>query len=73
MHPTSQNTLQALAKKLDNLINYTERLKQDNELFKQRERQWQLERNRLIEKNNLARSRVEAMIAHLKKLEKSIN
>ena len=67
----SQHTLQELAKKLDSLINYNEQLKQDNELYKQREHQWQLERNRLIEKNDLARNRVEAMIAHLKNLEKN--
>jgi cell division protein ZapB len=69
----SQNTLQELAKKLDALINYSEQLKQDNELFKQREHQWRLERNRLIEKNNLACNRVEEMIVHLKSLEKSTN
>jgi cell division protein ZapB len=71
--PMSQNTLQELAKKLDALINYSEQLKQDNELFKQREHQWQFERNRLIEKNNLACNRVEEMIVHLKSLEKSTN
>ena len=67
----SRNTLQELAKKLNDLIDYSEQLKKDNELFKQRERQWQLERNHLIEKNKLACSRVEAMIVHLKSLEKS--
>ena len=69
----SQNTLQELAEKLDSLISYSEQLKRDNELFKQREHQWQLERNRLIEKNNLARNRVESMIAHLRSLEENIN
>ena len=69
----SQHTLQQLAEKLDNLINYSERLKRDNELLKQREQQWQLERTQLIEKNNLACSRVEAMITHLKSLEENIN
>ena len=69
----SQHTLQQLAEKLDSLINYCERLKRDNELLKQRERQWQLERTQLIEKNNLACNRVEAMITHLKSLEENIN
>ena len=62
----SRNTLQDLARKLDALISYNEQLKRDNALFKQREHQWQVERNRLIENNNLARGRVEAMITHLK-------
>ena len=69
----SQNTLQELAEKLDSLISYSEQLKRDNELFKQREHQWRLERNRLIEKNNLACDRVESMIAHLRSLEENIN
>ena len=69
----SQNTLQELAEKLDSLISYSEQLKRDNELFKQREHQWRLERNRLIEKNNLACDRVESMIAHLRNLEENIN
>ncbi len=68
-----QHTLQQLAEKLDNLINYSERLKRDNELLKQQERQWQSERTQLIEKNNLACNRVEAMITHLKSLEENIN
>ena len=67
----SQHTLEDLAKKLDNLIHYSEQLKQDNALYKQREHQWQLERGRLIKKNNLARNRVEAMITHLKNLEEN--
>ena len=69
----SRHTLQQLAEKLDSLINYSQRLKRDNELLKQRERQWQLERAQLIEKNNLACNRVEAMITHLKSLEENIN
>ena len=69
----SRHTLQQLAEKLDSLINYSQRLKRDNELLKQRERQWQLERAQLIEKNNLACTRVEAMITHLKSLEENIN
>jgi cell division protein ZapB len=37
--------------------------------LKARESAWQQERVRLIEKNELARSRVEAMITHLKSLD----
>ena len=69
----SRNTLKALAKKLDALISYSEQLKKDNELFKQRECQWQLERSHLIEKNKLACNRVEATIVYLKNLEKNTN
>ena len=44
-------------------------LQQENAELKSRESAWQVERVRLIEKNELARSRVEAMITHLKSLD----
>lgn len=46
-----------------------QRLKQENADLKARESDWQRERQRLIEKNELARTRVEAMITHLKSLD----
>lgn len=64
----SDHTLQQLAHKLDQLILQHERLRQDNELLQQREQQWLDERARLIEKNRLARTRVETMIIQLKRL-----
>jgi len=69
----SQNTLESLSEKLDLLIEYCEQLKQDNQQLRQREQQWHQERNRLIEKNDLARTRVEAMITHLKGLQQSVS
>lgn len=65
----TQATLDQLAAKLDQLIRTCERLDQENKTLRQKEATWQLERRRLIEKNELARSRVEAMIARLKSLE----
>lgn len=60
------NTLEA---KLDELLRQCKRLQQENTELKQRESDWQRERVRLIEKNDLARTRVEAMITRLKSLE----
>jgi cell division protein ZapB len=65
----SDDLLLALETKLDRLILLCNRLQQENAELKARESQWQEERTRLIEKNELARSRVEAMIAHLKNLD----
>lgn len=65
----SDELLLALETKLDRLILLTNRLQQENAELKAREAAWQQERVRLIEKNELARSRVEAMIAHLKSLD----
>jgi cell division protein ZapB len=65
----SDDLLLALETKLDKLILLCGRLQQENAEFKVRENEWQRERVRLIEKNELARSRVEAMITHLRNLD----
>lgn len=65
----SNDLLLALETKLDKLILLCNRLQQENAELKTRESEWQRERVRLIEKNELARSRVEAMITHLRNLD----
>ena len=65
----SDELLLSLETKLDLLILLTSRLQQENAELKAREITWLQERVRLIEKNDLARSRVEAMITHLKSLD----
>ena len=65
----SDDLLLALETKLDKLILLCNRLQQENTELKTRESEWQRERVRLIEKNELARSRVEAMITHLRNLD----
>jgi cell division protein ZapB len=65
----SDELLLSLETKLDRLILLTSRLQQENAELKARESAWHQERVRLIEKNELARSRVEAMITHLKSLD----
>ncbi len=68
--------LLALETKLDQLIQQCERLHAENIALKSqvaeadsRESEWNVERTRLVEKNELARTRVEAMITRLKSLE----
>ena len=60
----SENTIENLYKKVDQLINHCESLKA-------RESSLLIERSRLIEKNELARARVEAMIGQLKNLQQT--
>ena len=60
----SENTIESLYKKVDQLINHCEALKA-------RESSLLIERSRLIEKNELARTRVEAMIGQLKNLQET--
>ncbi|MCP8899965.1 TIGR02449 family protein [Gilvimarinus xylanilyticus] len=65
----SDEQLHTLEIKLDELLRQCSRLQQENIELKQRESDWRHERVRLVEKNELARSRVEAMISRLKSLE----
>jgi len=65
----SEDLTLTLEAKLDELIRQCNRLQQENAQLKTREAQWQQERVRLVEKNELARTRVEAMITRLKSLE----
>ncbi|BFM14072.1 hypothetical protein R50073_02550 [Maricurvus nonylphenolicus] len=65
----TDNLLTALEAKLDQLIQLVERQQKENQQLREKEGEWARERARLIEKNELARTRVEAMITRLKSLE----
>jgi cell division protein ZapB len=65
----SEDLLLSLETKIDKLIQLCNRLQQENADFKAKANEWQQERSRLVEKNELARKRVEAMISHLRNLE----
>ena len=64
----SDELIHILEAKLDELIRQCARLQQENTDLKSQQSDWQRERVRLVEKNELARSRVEAMITRLKSL-----
>jgi len=55
--------------KLEQLIQRIEQLKAQNHLLLANERAWREERAHLIEKNEMARLKVESMISRLKALE----
>ncbi|MEH6551847.1 MAG: TIGR02449 family protein [Pseudomonadales bacterium] len=59
----------ALEQKIDTLIELCDKLYHENTLLKSSQSTWLRERAHLREKNEQARSRVEAMIARLKALE----
>jgi cell division protein ZapB len=59
----------ALEHQIDQLIYRCHQLEQENRSLRTQENTWRKERSRLIEKNELARTRVEAMIERLKALE----
>lgn len=60
--------LHTLEQKIDRLINICARLQKENLSLREREASLLRERSRLLEKNELARSRVEHMIVRLKNL-----
>jgi len=65
----SDDLLEALETKMELLIQTCEQLQRENQELRTKASDWQRERVRLIEKNELARGRVEAMITRLKSLE----
>ena len=64
----TKNVLVRIESQLDELIDLCEKLARENDLLRVREESWLQERARLVEKNDIARSRVEAMIVRLKGL-----
>ncbi|KPA89581.1 MULTISPECIES: TIGR02449 family protein [Pseudomonas] len=63
------NDLHALMARLELLITRVEQLKSQNRLLLAQEKTWREERAHLIEKNEIARRKVESMITRLKALE----
>lgn len=63
------NQLKGLTRKIDDLIDLCGQLDQENRQLKTAALQWQHEREKLIEKTEIARSKVESMITRLKTLE----
>ncbi|SFR60364.1 cell division protein ZapB [Marinobacter daqiaonensis] len=64
-----QSELQAMAEKLDRLIERCRKLEQDNAALRELQDEWNRERAQLIQRNDLAKNRIEAMIGRLRALE----
>ena len=64
-----ENDLQTLMGRFELLIERVEQLKRQNALLLAQEKSWREERAHLIEKNDIARRKVESMILRLKALE----
>jgi len=65
----TDDLLHALEAKIDLLLHQCQRLSEENQALKAREAEWSIEQQRLTEKNEMARTRVDAMISRLKNLE----
>ena len=65
----TEQELQKLEVRLEELVNSIERLKEENRSLRNQQDSLVSERANLIEKNELARTRVDAMINRLKAME----
>lgn len=65
----ADHQLQVLEQKIDELIALCKQLNRENQTLKADSAGWQSERQDLMEKNELARTRVEAMINRLRTME----
>lgn len=59
-----------LERRVNELIALTEQLARENKALRNQQDNWSVERAKLLEKNELAKSRVESMIGRLRSLEK---
>jgi cell division protein ZapB len=65
----AENQLRELEKKIDELISLCRELNRENQALKADSSGWHQEKQDLIEKNELARNKVEAMIQRLRAME----
>jgi cell division protein ZapB len=69
MAPMDEPEIKILSERVRQLIALCDQMQQQNRHLIAQERNWRDERMQLIEKNDLARQKVEAMILRLKALE----
>ncbi|MEM8548142.1 MAG: TIGR02449 family protein [Pseudomonadota bacterium] len=65
----ADSPIKALEQKIDELIGLCSQLNRENQSLKAEHANWQQERQVLVNKNELARVKVEAMIGRLRNLE----
>jgi cell division protein ZapB len=66
----SDDTLKQLEQRVDELLLFCRRLKKENSTLKSGQRDLGQEHAQLVEKTQIARARIEAMIGRLKSLER---
>ena len=67
----SEQTLQPLESKIDELIAFCAHLRQENKDLKERESELLKERSELIEKNQITRQKVESVMSRLQSMQDS--
>lgn len=67
-----KNPIQQLEQQLDALLRASRRLREENLLLRSQQAAWLSERAQLVEKTEVARSRIENMVNRLKQLDKEL-
>ena len=68
-NPPRMEEIDILERRVGELISLAEQLSRENKALRTQQENWSVERAKLIEKNELAKSRVESMIGRLRSLE----
>lgn len=66
-----ESRLQSFSEKIDKLLAHVKQLESDNAALREQQEDWHNERATLLQKNDLARNKIEAMIGRLKALEQN--
>jgi cell division protein ZapB len=67
-----KNVIQQLEQQVDELLRTSRRLREENMLLKSQQSAWLTERAQLIEKTDVARTRIEKMVSRLKELDSEL-
>lgn len=61
--------IKSFSSKVEQLLAYCQKLEADNSSLKALQNEWLSERTKLLQKNDLAKSKIESMITRLKAME----
>ncbi|MEQ9021211.1 MAG: TIGR02449 family protein [Pseudomonadales bacterium] len=67
----SDNSFESLNDKVDDLIDLCAEMKRENQMLKADANSWQSDRKKLVQKNQEAKSKLEAILVRLKAMDNS--
>jgi len=67
----TEDKFHSVHEKIDRLIKLCEEMKQENQVLKASENEWQVERQQLVKKNSDTKTKLESILGRLKSLEHS--
>ena len=67
-----KDDLQQLEKQIDDLLKVSRRTREENMLLKSQQSAWVTERAKLVERTELARSRIDKMVERLKEFDNEL-